>query len=35
MDYRKTNAPSNTITRDMMKLSADTGNVYENRCNHW
>ena len=29
MDYRKTNAPSNTITRDMMKLSADTGNVYE------
>ena len=29
MDYRKTNAPSNTITRDMMKLCADTGNVYE------
>ena len=29
MDYRKTNAPSNTVTRDMMKLSADTGNVYE------
>lgn len=29
MDYRKSNAPSNTITRDMMKLSADTGNVYE------
>ncbi len=29
MDYRKSNAPSNTITRDMMKLSEDTGNVYE------
>ena len=29
MDYRKSNAPSNTVTRDMMKLSSDTGNVYE------
>ncbi len=29
MDYRKTNAPTNTITRDMMKLSEDTANVYE------
>ncbi|MDH6304465.1 DNA-directed RNA polymerase subunit K/omega [Parabacteroides sp. PF5-5] len=29
MDYRKSNAPSNTVTRDMMKLSVDTGNVYE------
>lgn len=29
MDYKKTNAPSNTITRDMMSLSADTGNIYE------
>jgi DNA-directed RNA polymerase subunit K/omega len=29
MDYKKTNAPANTVTRDMMKLSADTGNVYE------
>ena len=29
MDYRKSNAPSNTVTRDMMELSADTGNVYE------
>ena len=27
MDYRKTNAPSNTVTRDMMKLSSDTGNA--------
>lgn len=29
MDYRKSNAPCNTITRDMMRLSADTQNVYE------
>lgn len=29
MDYRKTNAPANTVTRDMMSLSAETGNVYE------
>lgn len=29
MDYRKSNAPANTVTRDMMRLSADTGNVYE------
>ena len=29
MDYRKSNAPTTTVTRDMMKLSADTGNVYE------
>lgn len=29
MDYRKTNAPINTVTRDMVKLSEDTGNVYE------
>ncbi|MBK5722155.1 DNA-directed RNA polymerase subunit omega [Dysgonomonas sp. Marseille-P4677] len=29
MDYRKSNAASNTITRDMMTLSEDTGNVYE------
>ena len=27
MDYKKTNAPSNT--RDMMDLCADTGNIYE------
>ena len=25
MDYKKTNAPSNTVTRDMMELCADTG----------
>lgn len=29
MDYKKTTAPSNTITRDMMSLSEETGNVYE------
>lgn len=29
MDYKKTNAPSNTVTRDMMSLSADTGSIYE------
>ena len=29
MDYKKTNAPTTTVTRDMMELCADTGNVYE------
>jgi DNA-directed RNA polymerase subunit K/omega len=29
MDYRKTTAPATTITRDMMSLSEETGNVYE------
>lgn len=29
MDYKKTNAPSNTVTRNMMELSSDTQNVYE------
>ena len=29
MDYKKTNAPATTVTRDMMKLSEETGNVYE------
>lgn len=29
MDYKKTNAPTNTVTRDMMELCEDTGNVYE------
>lgn len=32
MDYKKTNAPINTVTRDMIELSADTGNVYETVC---
>ena len=25
MDYKKTNAPTNTVTRDMVALSSDTG----------
>ena len=29
MDYKKTIAPTNTITRNMMELCEDTGNVYE------
>ena len=29
MDYKKTTAPDNIITRDMIKLGETTGNVYE------
>ena len=29
MDYKKTNAPTNTVTRDMMELCENTGNGYE------
>ena len=29
MDYRKSNAPTNTVTRYMIKLSEETGKVYE------
>lgn len=29
MDYRKTNAANNTVTRDVTKLAEDTGNIYE------
>lgn len=29
MDYRKTNASASTITRNMMELCEDTGNIYE------
>lgn len=32
MDYKKTNAPTNTVTRDMMALAEPTGNVYETVC---
>ena len=32
MDYKKTNAPLNTVTRDMIKLAEPTGNVYETVC---
>lgn len=29
MDYRKSNAPTNTITRNVVELSQKTGNRYE------
>ena len=29
MDYKKTKAPTNTVTRDIMNLSEETGNIYE------
>lgn len=29
MDYKKTNAPTNTVTRDVMNLCDDTSNIYE------
>ena len=29
MDYKKTNAPLTTVTRDLMELCEDTGNIYE------
>ena len=29
MDYKKTNAPTNTVTRDMADFREKTGNVYE------
>ena len=29
MDYRKTNAPTTTVTRALMELCEDTGNIYE------
>jgi DNA-directed RNA polymerase subunit K/omega len=29
IDYKKTNASLTTVTRDMMKLSSDTQNIYE------
>lgn len=32
MDYKKINAPLNTVTRDMIEISQDTGNVYETVC---
>ena len=32
MDYKKTNAPLNTVTRDMIKLAEPTGHVYETVC---
>lgn len=32
MDYNKTTAPTNTVTRDMIKMAEQTGNVYETIC---
>lgn len=32
MDYKKTNAPVNTVTRDMIAMAEQTGNVYETVC---
>lgn len=29
MDYKKTKAPTNTVTRDVMELCEKTGNIYE------
>ena len=29
MDYKKSNAPTTTVTRDLMELAEETGNVYE------
>ena len=29
MDYKKTNAPKTTVTRNLMELCEDTGNIYE------
>lgn len=29
MDYKKTNAPTNTVTRNVMELCDETGNIYE------
>ncbi|MDR0700273.1 MAG: DNA-directed RNA polymerase subunit omega [Tannerella sp.] len=29
MDYRKSKAPSNTVSRDIMKMWEKTGNIYE------
>ncbi len=29
MDYKKSNSPLNTVTRDMVKMAEDSGNVYE------
>ncbi len=29
MDYKKSKAPTNTVTRNIMELSEETGNIYE------
>lgn len=32
MDYKRTNAPLNTVTHDLIKLAEPTGNIYETVC---
>lgn len=32
MDYKKSNAPVSTITRDVRKIESQTGNIYETLC---
>ena len=32
MDFKKTNAPLTTVTRDMIAMADKTGNVYETVC---
>lgn len=32
MDFKKSNAPLNTVTRDLNALAEDTGNIYETVC---
>ena len=29
MDYKKSKAPTNTVTRDIMDFCDETGNIYE------
>lgn len=29
MDYKKSNAPLNTVTRDLVEMAEQTGNIYE------
>lgn len=29
MDYRKSNAPTNTVTRNIMDMCEETGNIYQ------
>ena len=32
MDYKKSKAPANTVTRNIVELSNETGNIYESVC---
>lgn len=32
MDYKKSNAPLNTVTRDLVDMAQQTGNIYETVC---